>query len=178
MKYLTILAAVCLLMVPSVTSAQRDSPQKISPNPNPEGNLINVQSNNAFNNEEFLNNGVISIERHAWFNNQESGRFVNNGYLGVKSRVFNFGQIEISDTGVLENNEWGQFVSGHKLVNRGWIQNRSLFGVNSGSTFDNYGTLDNYYGEYGPGGNLHSVFDNNGTFNNYGGVVNKGGVAK
>ena len=175
MKYLTILAAVCLLMVPSVTSAQRDSPQKISPNPNPEGNLINVQSNNAFNNEEFLNNGVISIERHAWFNNQESGRFVNNGYLGVKSRVFNFGQIEISDTGVLENNEWGQFVSGHNLVNRGWIQNRSLFGVNSGSTFDNYGTLDNYYGEYGPGGNLHSVFDNNGTFNNYGGVVNKGG---
>ena len=57
MKYLTALAAVCLLIGPSVANSQQ-----ISPNPNPSGNTITVDTSNAFNSVDFDNEGTIDIE--------------------------------------------------------------------------------------------------------------------
>ncbi|MBF98752.1 MAG: hypothetical protein CMI36_07165, partial [Owenweeksia sp.] len=58
MKYLALVAAVCLLMVPSVALAQQ-----ISPNPNPYGNTITVDTAGYYNTKfQFRNEGVIEIE--------------------------------------------------------------------------------------------------------------------
>ena len=57
MKYLALVAAVCLLMVPSVALAQQ-----ISPNPNPSGNTITVDTKDGRSRGDFDNYGTIDIK--------------------------------------------------------------------------------------------------------------------
>ena len=67
MKYLALVAAVCLLMVPSVALAQQ-----ISPNPNPYGNTITVDTAGYYNSHfQFENFGTIEIESGGSLGNRE-----------------------------------------------------------------------------------------------------------
>jgi len=76
MRYLPALAAVCLLIVPSVALAQQ-----ISPNPNPAGNTITVNTNDAYNADDFKNSGDIGITLGGRLTNNVGGTLDNLGGL-------------------------------------------------------------------------------------------------
>ena len=92
MKYLPALAAVCLLIVPSVLVAQQ-----ISPNPNPVGNEIEVGTPLRHNGIKFTNFGRIYMNNNGTLTNNfglinngtfdnTDGTFVNNGILSAMER--------------------------------------------------------------------------------------------
>ena len=56
MKYLSALAVMALLLSPSISNSQQ-----ISPNPNPAGNTIKIDDQNAYNSLQFKNQGVVEI---------------------------------------------------------------------------------------------------------------------
>ena len=59
MKSLPALAVVCLLFVPPVAVAQQ-----ISPNPNPVGNTLSVNTSDAINDVSFTNHGTINFKNY------------------------------------------------------------------------------------------------------------------
>ena len=68
MRYLRSLCAVCFLVVSSAAYSQQ-----ISPNPNPVGNTITVDTLGSKNADQFTNDGEIVIS--------DDGTLINNGTL-------------------------------------------------------------------------------------------------
>ena len=72
MRYLRSLCAVCLLVVSPAAY-----PQQISPNPNPVGNKITVDTGSANDADAFTNDGEIAITN--------VGTLTNGGTLNTKA---------------------------------------------------------------------------------------------
>ena len=104
MKYLPALAATCLLIVPSVLTAQQ-----ISPNPNPVGHTIKVDTTGAFNSVDFSNLGTIDITNAGTLSN----RGALNNYVGTLN---NFGTLNQSNGSSLTN-YGGTLNNGGSLTN-------------------------------------------------------------
>ena len=170
MKYLPALAAVCLLIVPSVALAQQ-----ISPNPNPAGNTITVDTFDFFNSVGFANDGTISISERGQLTNNATGRITNKGKLEIYGQLLNADKGELvnqSDAmtiqagGHLENAHDGTLGIGGTLTIHGSLTNfgnlNNYFNsklINHGSYFHNYGTLNN---------NISAEMTNSGTMTNNG----------
>ena len=189
MKYLPAVAAVCLLIVPSVTLAQQ-----ISPNPNPAGNTITVNNKDANNHLDFSNFGSIDITQNGELTNSftatltnktggtvfNAGGFTNSltGYFNSDGSVINNGTMtnrgnfflnssssELVNSGVFKNENYGTFLSRGKFVNSGSLTN--AFALNFAGTVNNSGSLTNLaVGQVylGPG----VQFLNDGTLDNHG----------
>ena len=170
MKYLPTLAVVCLLIVPSVVAAQQ-----ISPNPNPAGNTITVDTFDFFNSVGFANDGTISISENGQLTNNGTGRITNKGKLEIFGQLYNADKGELinqSDAmtiqagGYLENTHDGTLGIGGTLTIHGSLNNGGTLNqyfnsklINHGSNFQNYGTLNN---------NISAEMTNSGTMTNNG----------
>ena len=194
MKYLSALAVVSLLIAPSAAAAQQ-----ISPNPNPTGNTITVDSTGAYNQLTFQNRGTISVVRNAMLHNQSGGAvynyatsgFYNYGTLTNDGQLNNYGEIQnndgtltnnnlltndnlMSNAGSLVNNKTFYNNGGGNLVNNGMLTNSYLGKVTNEGELKNYGTLTN------AGGSLVNDFgstltnENGGTLTNQGMMSNAG----
>ncbi len=188
MKYLSALAAVCLLILPSVAAAQQ-----ISPNPNPTGNTITVDSTGAYNQQTFQNRGTISVVGNAMLHNQSGGAvynyatsgLYNYGTLTNDGQLNNYGEIQNND-GTLTNNNLltndnlmsngGSLVNNKTfnnygegiLVNNGMLTNSYLGKVTNEGELKNYGTLTN------AGGSLVNEFGSTLTNETGGTLTNQG----
>ena len=176
MKYLPTLAAVCLLIGPSVASAQQ-----ISPNPNPAGNLLTVDTSSAFNNVEFGNKGIVHITPDGKLTNEDGATLTNDSRGGnTGTGIANEGTLintgTLTNTGVLSNH--------NTLTNNkgGVLTNKHGADLYTG-TLTNYGTLTNDSGgkvftEYGALFNNHGTLANDGKWYNYDGTLtnNAGGT--
>ena len=165
MKYLPALAVVCLLIVPPVALAQQ-----ISPNPNPAGNTITVNSLGWFNNQDFLNQGVVDILTNGAL---ENNNILNSTFLKNKGTLNNDGTLNnyfwLGNYHELTNNAWRTLANKGVLVNElgGELYNKGLLD-NTGELY-NKGLLDN-------GGTLtnEGVLDNDDTLTNNGRLTNAG----
>ena len=109
MKYLPTLAAVCCLIVPSAVFAQQ-----ISPNPNPAGNTIKIDDQNAYNSVQFNNQGVIDIRYDGpssaggMLTNRSGGLFYNHHNLVVDNQLVNAsgGYLWNAPTGTIAKSKW------------------------------------------------------------------------
>ena len=168
MKRLPALAAVCLLILSSVATAQQ-----ISPHPNPSGNTINI-SGDATNNLSFQNNGAIDIQSGGYLENLDSGNLISSGWLDNSGYLENSGgQIEITDTGVLGNYPGGFLSNRGTLKNQGSLNNQGVFFIYETAVMNNHGKL---YNEYVAPSALQQVTHLGifGTLNNYGWLSNTG----
>ena len=149
MKYLPALAAVCLLIVPSVASAQQ-----LPGDPNPHGTTVTVTDYNHNWLKPYSNSGTIqinsgahlenkaSIGAHATLTNESTGTINNDGKY---SDDLVSGEAAVMENyGTFNNNSGGNLVSHGTFLNEG------------GSTLNNRGTLNSRY------------LRNNGTLTNYG----------
>ena len=168
MKYLPALAAVCLLIVPSVVYSQQ-----ISPNPNPAGNRIEIDSSGAFNDLDFMNYGQIWLYKDSSLTNKagatitcdketeatfwiEGGNFSNFGTLtlnGVVGPPFKSSELNIHG-GTFENhgaihtngdlNAIGNVVVNNETSGT-WINGASVLvvGTDAGSGLGNHGQITN-----------------------------------
>ena len=194
MKYLPALAAVCLLFVSSVASAQQ-----ISPNPNPVGNTISVNTSDAINDVSFTNHGTINFKNYAQnpaLTNKSGATLMNYGRLEtLGGYINNSGTVTNKSGGVLDNVGWIANESGGMLINESGgdlrvgskLTNKSGGTVLNDGKMENYGTLINESGGTlintgdweGAGGNNHGTVFNNGQWNvgggiNHGTVINNG----
>ena len=165
MKHLPPLAAVCLLIVPSAVMAQQ-----LSPNPNPAGNTIIVDTSTASNDVSFENLGAVDIHGNGKLANRGDFQTQNDGRVfvqGVWDNLGTFGNgnlFVIGKDGYLSNaasgdveNSW-QFNHSGYLINRGQVSN--LYGGNGGGfTVEATGVFQNEAG---------SKFTSNTLFDNYG----------
>ena len=179
MKYLVVLAAVCLLIVPSQLYGQQ-----ISPNPNPAGNTITVDTSGAYNESDFfLNNGTIDITNDGELDNYETltnnNVLTNDGLLNNWKFLTNYGtmnnnygsKIENRATGNLFND--GTIAIAGTLVNSGTWNNSGLL-INSGM-LTNVGTLTNERSgtltNNGTMDTTYAYFVNNGLLNGSGHII-------
>ena len=151
MKYLALVAAVCLLMVPSVALAQQ-----ISPNPNPSGNTITVDTKYGDSSGDFDNYGTIDIKGNGTLWNdgtlRNEGAVINSGTgetpreMGLINhlRLINYGTL--NNNGDMLNTRGGIMWNYGKVTNDGTFRNEGF--VNMDTTWDNYGTLINTDLEY------------------------------
>ena len=149
MKYLPALAAVCLLIVPSVASAQQ-----LPGDPNPHGTTVTVTDYNHNWLKPYSNSGTIQINSgahlenkaafnaHATLTNESTGTINNDGKYS--DDLVSFEAAVMENYGTFNNN------SGANLVSHGTFLNEG------GSTLNNRGTLNSRY------------LRNNGTLNNSG----------
>ena len=86
MKHLPPLAAVCLLIVPSAVMAQQ-----LSPNPNPAGNTIIVDTSTASNDVSFENLGAVDIHGNGKLANRGDFQTQNDGRVFVQGVWDNLG---------------------------------------------------------------------------------------
>ena len=153
MKYLPALAAVCLLIVPSVASAQQ-----LPGDPNPHGTTVTVTDYNHNWLKPYSNSGTIQINSgahlenkaafnaHATLTNESTGTINNDGKYS--DDLVSFEAAVMENYGTFNNNSGGNLVSHGTFLNEG------------GSTLNNSGTL---YSRY---------LRNNGTLNNSGSWTN------
>ena len=85
MKHLALVAAVCLLIVSSVVDADL-----ITPNPNPAGNTITVDTNGGLSSGLFTNLGTIDVA--GWLNN--TGTLDNDATLNNERTLHNYATIK------------------------------------------------------------------------------------
>ena len=163
MKYLPALAAVCLLIVPSVALAQH-----IFPNPNPAGHTITVDTSGRFNSVGFDNNGTIEITSDGTLTNRINGVLTNNAHSKINNAVGG----TLINNGMLVN-DWlaemtndGTFANAWTMTNNATLTNNGKF-TNDMATLTNNRTLINT-GTLSSSG--YSV-----KFNNYGTLHNKSG---
>ena len=147
MKYLFALALVCLLIVPSVCVSQQ-----ISPNPNPVGNTITVDTPDRYNGVTFDNNGEIDITSVGNLTNNDTLKNNKGGTLDNAGLLTNYNLL--ANYNLLTNNDGGS------LINDGTLTNES------GSTLTNSGSLVNSLG----------TLTNGGTLNNNGKIISSGAV--
>ena len=181
MKYLPTLAAVCLLIVPSVASAQR---QPLTPNPNPVGHTITVDTMHWYNwgdeHDRFSNSGTININFGSKLKNETdltNWATLTNETTGV---INNHGEFENSmffpgSFAVLENDGTLTNFAGGTLHNYGNLTNKS------GGTLNNNGggTLTIYLGGLYNGGTLNNnglLNIEGGGFTNDGTLINNGTI--
>ena len=147
MRYLRSLCAVCLLVVSPAAY-----PQQISPNPNPVGNTIKVDTGDANNADPFTNDGKILIYNGSGLTNDST--LLNNWLLN------NIGTL--NNDGILKNDGM--------LNNDGWLFNYR--------TLNNVGTLNNYraLNNVGTLDNDGTIDTTNGTFYNYGTKTGSGHI--
>ena len=176
MIYLRALAAVCLLFVSSVTLAQQ-----ISPNPNPVGNTISVNTSDAINDVSFTNHGTINFKNWAQnptLTNNSGATLTNHGRLETLGGFFfNSGTVTNKSGGVLDNRGWATNESGGMLIN----ESGGIFNLNnkitnkSGGTVLNDGELDSLISFMNESGGMlinNGVF--RGGFENHGALINNG----
>ncbi len=177
---------------------------QILPNPNKNGNTINVDTKDWYNwgdsKDHFLNNGLINISSKGSLKNQadltnwatltnkgvihNSGLFDNSYYWPGSSAVFkNYHLFYIANGGKLQNT--GHFVneSGAELhVNDFLIDNEQ---IQNDGTLENMGLIANAAFIYSSGTLVNyksGVIQNDaeiaidGTFNNYGVITNNGNI--
>ena len=177
MKYLPALAAVCLLFVSSVASAQQ-----ISPNPNPVGNTISVNTSDAINDVSFTNHGTINFKNYAQnptLTNKSGATLMNYGWLETfGGHINNSGTVTNKSGGVLDNIGWVTNESGGMLINEsgGDLRVRSKLTNKSGGTVLNDGKMENYGKLINEsGGTLINTGDwDGGAAKNHGTVINNG----
>ena len=181
MRYLPTLAVISLLIVPSVARAQQ-----ISPNPNPAGNTITVDTMHWYNwgdeHDRFSNFGIININpwcklknetdltNWATLTNESTGVINNHGefentafFPGSFAAVHNYGTLTNFALGTLANYGTLTNKSGGTLINDGRLINGGEFFISS--TLNNDGTLNN-----------KGTLFNNDTLNNDGTLTNNGTI--
>ena len=149
MKYLALVAAVCLLMVPSVALAQQ-----ISPHPNPYGNTITVDTAGYYNSHfQFENFGTIEIESGGSLGNRE-GTIYNSHYGGIRvgvggtlnnsGRIVNYMTGTLFNSGVVNNNnsitiqaddDWRDNI----VTNVGVVNNNGIIDIYQNGVLENQG---------------------------------------
>ena len=155
MKYLSALAAVCLLILPSVVSAQQ-----ISPNPNPYGNTITVDTAGYYNTKfQFHNEGVIEIE---------SGGSLDHREGTIYNEYNQYGGMRINVGGTLNNNGSMQMINSGRLVNHGVVNNNGGILIQDVVSSDN--NLVKNVGVWNNNGWLYNY--RGGVFENYGVLTN------
>ena len=188
MKYLPALAAVCLLIVPSVVHSQQ-----ISPNPNPAGNVIRIDSSGAFNDLDFKNHGEI------WLNQNTDSSLTNKAGATITcdhktdssieiwgGAFFNFGTLTLNGSEESEDESELQMYGG-TFENHGALHNQGDFSAmgnvllsnETSGTWINGGTVDVVATEAGSGLGNYGQITNNKFFSakqflNTGGINNKG----
>ena len=190
MKYLPTLAAVCLLIGPSVGIAQQ-----ISPNPNLVGNTITVDTPTYYNwgdnTDHFANAGSINITSNGQLENRADltnwailtngptgvisieGKFLNKRFGGSLANLNNEGVVNVQ--GLIDNSGWIINYIGATLTNEtdGWINNDGHLN-NDGSLISNSGLVNKGTLINEGHGTLknNSGLTNTGTLTNYGVAVN------
>ena len=144
MKYLFALALVCLLIVPSVCVSQQ-----ISPNPNPVGNTITVDTPDRYNGVTFDNNGEIDITSVGNLTNNDGGSLINDdGSLINGGTLTNDGTLANYAGGTLANfgalvNSGGLLTNSGTLTNNGSLSNDGMLKIYEGGTLTNNDTVSN-----------------------------------
>ena len=176
MKYLPALGAVCLLFVSSVALSQQ-----ISPNPNPVGNTITVNTSDAINDVSFTNHGTINFDTsaNATLTNKSGATLTNHGWLETLGGYFNnSGTVTNKSGGVLDNIGWVTNESGGMLINEsgGDLRVRNKLTNKSGGTVLNDGKIRNFgYAINESGGTLINTGHYEGIgLNNHGTLINNG----
>ena len=161
MRYLTTLAIISLLIVPPVARAQQ-----ISPNPNPAGNTITLDTAGAvnFTNVPFDNHGLIKITGGSILDIKSGGMLTNKfgGTLINESDGYgtNFGILINEPGGTFTNN--GMWEAVRKIINQGTLTNTFLFSVD-GTLTNNRSLIANGMIDTSAG-----TFTNNGTLSGHG----------
>jgi hypothetical protein len=146
-----------VLIVPPVALVQQAFAQQISPNPNPSGNEIWVETPHITNDTTFVNNGTIDITsggtltNNSTMRNSYQGYFMNQGHLNNKGTLENYEGATLFNMSTLENlaggtlTNQGNFENPNYIVNLGTLNNTGVWvnGVLTGGEMDTYGRLIN-----------------------------------
>ncbi|MDG2185479.1 MAG: PEP-CTERM sorting domain-containing protein [Mariniblastus sp.] len=133
--------------------------QQISPNPNPAGNTITVDTSDFFNSVGFANDGTISISERGQLTNKGTGRITHKGMLEIYGELYN------ADKGDLVN-----YSDAITIQASGHLENAE------DATLGNGGTLSGQYEGLGEGARVGN-FGGQDLFITYGGMGDGGGVA-
>ena len=174
MRYRFTLCSVCLLVVSSTAYSQQ-----ISPNPNPVGNTITVDTSRSNRANPFTNDGEIVITGAGTLTNDgtlmNTGVLTNDGTLNSEVSLVNYNWLKNTINGTFQTKRLvtygtltnaGTLTNNDTLINRGSLDNSPFGRLNNKGTLDSFDTLIN-----------NGTLTNNGRLSSEGKLTNHGGVS-
>ena len=146
-----------IILLLSAALVNQSFAQQITPNPNPSGNEIWVETPHITNDTAFVNKGTIDIvsggtlTNNSTMRNVYQGYFMNQGHLNNKgslqndegANLYNMSTFENLAGGTLTNQ--GNFDNSHYMVNLGTLNNTGVWanGLLTGGEMDTFGRMIN-----------------------------------